>query len=214
MQSGKIITLSVWLMITFNLIIAFGAVWSFQRMSPEIRRVYQRNVVSLNACENMLLAMTGGSPDEQGFRQALSAAENNITERGEKEMLSQIRQELPAWSKGDPAAAETIVQNIRALSDCNKQAIIASAEKTQRLRQTGAWGIVFMTFFFIIAALFFEQRLRRSLLLPLKELDDVLDAGRKGDTFRRCNENLDLSADMKRLFRSVNDLLDSRNRKP
>lgn len=212
MQSGKIITISVWLMISFNLILAFGAVWSFQRMSPEIKRVYERNVVSLEACENMFLALTGKEVDNAGFRKALAAAEDNITEQGEKETLERIRNELPELEKGDFETRERIAKEIRKLSDYNRQAVIASAEKAQRMRQTGAWGIVFLTFFFFIAALFFEQRLRRSLLLPLQEIDSVLEENRNGDKFRRCNDG-DAPSDMKRLFRSINALLDSRDRK-
>ena len=57
MQSGKLITIGVWMMIIFNLLLSFGAVWSLQRIDPEIQRIYQRNVVSLDACEKMLLAL-------------------------------------------------------------------------------------------------------------------------------------------------------------
>ena len=87
MQSGKIITLSVWLMIFFNLLLAFGSVWSFQRMNPEIKRIYERNVVSLSACEEMLMALADERLDRDKFRLALQTAENNITESGEREVL-------------------------------------------------------------------------------------------------------------------------------
>lgn len=211
MQSGKIITISVWLMLSFNLILAFGAVWSFQRMSPEIQRVYERNVVSLEACEDMFLALTGREIDNAGFRNALKAAEDNITEQGEKETLQRIRQSLPELEKGDFDTREKIAKDIRKLSDYNRNAVIASAEKAQRMRQAGAWGIVFLTFFFFIAALFFEQRLRRALLLPLQELDSVLEANGKGDKFRRCNDN-DAPSDMKKIFRAINALLDKKDK--
>ena len=49
MQDGKLITLSVWLLILFNVLLAFGAVWGFQRMDPAITRIYERNVKSLSA---------------------------------------------------------------------------------------------------------------------------------------------------------------------
>lgn len=212
MQSGKIISLSVWLMISFNVILAIVAVWSFQRMSPEIKQVYERNVVSLEACEHMSLALNGEKLDIAGFRNALTKAENNITEDGEKEILAQIRGELPNLEKNVPEAREKIVRSIGQLSLCNREAISKSAERTQRMRQAGAWGIVFMTFFFFIAALLFEQHLRRSLLQPLQEIDSVLEAQRQGDKFRRCSGS-DGSADMKKLFRSINALLDKKNEK-
>lgn len=210
MQSGKIISLSVWLMIAFNLILAFVAVWSLQRMSPEIQQIYEQNVVSLEACENMLLALNGEKIDLPAFRQALENAENNITEEGEKETLARIRSGLTALEKGNPEARKRIVQDIKQLSVYNRQAIRDSAAHTQRMRKAGAWGIVFMTFFFFIAALLFEQRLRRSLLQPLQEIDSVLEAQRQGDKFRRCSST-DASSDMKKLFRSINALLDKKS---
>lgn len=212
MQSGKIITISVWLMISFNLILAFGAVWSLQRMTPEIKRVYERNVVSLEACENMFMALTDEKVDSEGFRKALAAAEDNITESGEEEALTEIKSELIKLENGDPTAKKRIVQEVRKLSGYNRQAVIESAEQAQIKRQAGAWGIVFLAFFFFVVAILFEQRLRRSLLLPLQEIDSVLEAQRKGDKFRRCNE-LSASSDMKKIFRSINALLDSRDRK-
>lgn len=211
MQSGKIITISVWLMITFNLILAFGAVWSFQRMTPELQRVYERNVISLEACEDMFLALTCEKVNTGEFHKALTAAENNITEQGEKETLARIRAALPQLENGNYKTRESIAGDIRELSHYNRQAIILSAEKTQRMRQAGAWGIVFLTFFFFIAAIFFEQRLRRTILRPLKEIDSVLEAQRQGDRFRRCNDT-SASSDMKKIFRSINALLDSRDR--
>lgn len=208
MQSGKIITLSVWLMITFNLFLAFGAVWSFQRMSPEIRRIFERNVISLDACENMLLALAEEKVDMKEFRKALIVAERNITEQGEKESLLHIRKLLTDLGTGNKSARTLVVQEIVKLSEFNKSAIVKSAEKTQKMRQAGAWGAVFMTFFFFMIAIFFEQRLRRSLLLPLQEIASVLEARHKGDQFRRCN-NTYASKDMKNIFKSINELLDN-----
>lgn len=208
MQSGKIISLSVWLMISFNLLLAAGAVWSFQRMGPEIRQIFERNVVSLDACENMFLALADDKPDLEGFRRALGMAERNITERGEEESLKKIRALLHDLENGDLKVKKAMGLAIRELSEYNKRAIIQSAEETQRMRQAGAWGIVFMTFFFFIAALFFEQRLRRALLRPLQEIASVLEAHHQGDKFRRCN-TADASQDMKKLLKSIDALLDS-----
>lgn len=199
-------------MISFNLFLGFGAVWSFQRMSPEIREIFERNVVSLDACENMFFALTGEKADIIGFRRALQAAEKNITEKGEKETLLHIRESLAALERGSQEARKKILGEISKLSFYNRQAIVKSAEETQRMRRAGAWAVVFMTFFFFIAALFFEQRLRRAFLIPLQEIAAVLEAHRQGDKYRRCN-GVDASRDMKELFKSVNALLDSSREK-
>lgn len=208
MQSAKIISLSVWLMISFNLLLAFCAVWSLQRMSPEIVQIYNRNVVSLEACENMFLALTGENVDVKTFQKALNAAEQNITERGEAESLARIRTLFSTLDKENQQIKKELAREIRNLSFYNRRAIVESAERTQKMRQAGAWGLVFLTFFFFIAALLFEQRLRRSLLRPLQEISSVLDSNLKGDKLRRCSCP-DASLDMKKLFRAVNSLLDS-----
>ena len=90
MQSGKFITFGVWLMILFNLLLSFGAVWSLQRMNPEIQRIYERNVVSLDACEKMLLVLAEPAVDMKVFSEALQIAAGNITENGEQETVIRI----------------------------------------------------------------------------------------------------------------------------
>lgn len=209
MQSGKIVTLSVWLMIFFNVLLSFGAVWSLQRI-PEIKGVYERNVVSLNACENMLLQLADKEIDYRKFREALEVAGKNITETGEWEMVREIRLLLDAMENGNADVRSPLVKEIVKLTTCNKKAILDAAQQTQRLRQAGMWGIVFMTVIFFLAALFFEQRLRRTLLLPLQEISSVIEANTQGDRFRRCSL-LHVSEDMRKLFQAINNLLDRRN---
>lgn len=210
MQSGKIITLSFYLMILFNLLLASGAIWSFQRMNPEIRQIYERNIVSLSACEEMLAALSCDKVDPVRFRAALKKAEDNITEKGEKEGLNKIRQLLGELEKGSGNIRTKISTEIIKVTNFNRQGIIHAAMQAQKLRQAGAWGIVFMTLIFFAAALFFEQRLRRTLLLPLQEISQVMDARLQGDKFRRCNM-LYAKEDMKKLFMVINSLLDRKN---
>ena len=207
MQSGKLITLSVWLMIMFNILLSFGAVWSLQRINPEVKSIYERNVVSLDACENMLLQLADGEMDYPQFQLALKQAAGNITEAGEKESVAAIRRLLQTMEDGDMRVKPQLIREIIQLSKYNKQAIINAARQTQRLRQAGMWGIVFMTVIFFLAALFFEQQLRRTLLSPLQEISSVIDANTQGDHFRRCSL-LHTSSDMRKLFQAINNLLD------
>jgi methyl-accepting chemotaxis protein len=206
MRSGKIITLSVWLMILFNLLLSFGGVWSFQRMTPEIQSIYERNIVSVDACEQMLLALTGEQVNTKDFQEALNTAANNITEKGEEKTVREIQTLFNALPQ-DPMLKKDLSEKIVELNNFNKQAIIASAQKAQRLRQAGAWGIVMMTITFFIAAIFFEQKLRRALLAPLQEIASVLDAHKQGDRYRRC-QLPNASSDMKKVLQEINNLLD------
>ena len=207
MYSGKLITFGVWLMIAFNIFLAVGSVWSFQRMTPEIERIYQRNVVSLDACEKMLLAMTADSVDSEQFQNALNIAGNNITENGEQSAIDRIKELFAQLQQGNTEIRPQLTAAVVELNNFNKQAIIDSAQRTQQLRSAGAWGIVFMTMLFFTAAIIFEQRLRRTLLAPLQEISSVMEARSHGDKYRRCSLP-NVSPDIQRLFAALNNLLD------
>ncbi len=209
MQSGKLITFSVWLMIVFNLLLSFGAVWNFQRMNPEIQNIYERNIISLDACEKMLLALTPEQVNTNMFKHALNTAANNITEAGEKETVQKITQLFDALQNGNQTVKSQLTDEIIKLNNFNKQAIVTSAQKTQKLRQAGAWCIVMLTIIFFSIAIFFEQRLRRTLLAPLQEINSVIEANAQGDHYRRC-QLPNASSDMKKLFNNINKLLDRR----
>ena len=211
MQSGKLITIGVWLMILFNLLLSFGAVWSLQRMNPEIKRIYERNVVSLDACEKMLLALAEPVVDRKAFYEALQIAGNNITENGEQETVDRISTLARKLDSGNADERRQLTREIIKLTNFNKSAIIGSAMQAQKVRQAGAWGMVFLTLFFFVAALFFEQRLRRKLLMPLQEISSVMTARTQGDHFRRCNLP-HASQDMKKIFAAINELIDRSNR--
>ena len=207
LRSAKIISLSVWLMILFNLLLSFGAVWHFQRMSPEIKNICDRNVVSLEACEKMLQQLAANEFDQESFQEALDSAAGNITENGEDEKIVDIRKKFQLVKNGNDGEKAGLATAVLELHASNIQAIKEAAEKTQRLRQAGAWAIVLMTLLFFVAAIFFEQRMRRALLTPLEEISSVLEANAGGDRYRRCQES-GTSSDMKKLFQLINSLLD------
>lgn len=209
MHPGKLITLSIWLLILFNLVLAFGSVWSFQRMNPAISRIYERNVKSLDACEDMMLILTDEEVDIDRFNAAFQVARSNITEKGEEQAIRNIQELVDELKAEHKDARRLITREIITLNECNKNAIKNAAEETQNMRQAGAWGIVFLTVLFFLIAIYFEQRLRRTLLMPLQEISDVMRANMQGDKFRRCNL-LHASDEMKKLFEAVNSLLDRR----
>ena len=195
------------LLAAFNLLVSFGAIWSLQRIGPEIRRIYRRNVISLGACEQMLLAMAPEKIEMEKFRAALARAEKNITEEGEKEVIDRIRALLPALAAGRPEALNEAAGEIVKISAFNKRAIADSALKAQRFMQAGTWSIVFLTLVFFLLALYFGRKFLRELLIPLEELSAAMEAFLAGDTLRRCNTPF-AEKEMKKIFRAVNELMD------
>ena len=195
------------LLVAFNLLISFGAIWSLQRIQPQIERIRQRNAVSLEACEEMLQALARGKIEMEQFRQALARAEGYITEKGEREALDQLRALLPELAAGRKEAFDRAVDRIVEISRFNKTAIRKAVGDAQHFRQEGARYIVFLTLFFFLAVLYFGRRFRRELLIPLEELGAAVEAFLAGDTLRRCGLPF-AEEGMKKIFRGVNELMD------
>lgn len=207
MRLGRNIALGAWILIVFNLLLAFGSIWGFLRMAPSIERVNERNARSLEATEKMLIALTDEGFDPDEFESALTLGESNVTERGEREALDAIRKLDLSRIAIDPRTRAEAVAAIVRLADSNRAAMADAAKRTRALCTAGAWGVVFMALAVFCVGIVFEQRLRRGVADPLEELRDVLRAQRGGDRMRRCS-GAPISGDMKELFLNVNELID------
>ena len=63
MSASKSVKFGAWLLIALNLLMAFGSIWVFMRMSPAIETIIARNAVSFEATEDMLAALL--APEEK-----------------------------------------------------------------------------------------------------------------------------------------------------
>ena len=195
------------LLVAFNLLISFGAIWSLQRIEPQIERIRQRNAVSIEACEEMLQALARGKVEMEQFRQALARAEGYVTEEGEREALGRLRALLPGLAAGQKEALNEAVDRIAEISRFNKTAIKKSIREAQHFRLEGARYIVFLALLFFLTVLYFGRKFRRELLIPLEELSSAVEAFLAGDTLRRCSLPF-AEEKMKKIFRGVNELMD------
>jgi hypothetical protein len=199
----------VWLLIGLNILMAFASIGIFLRMAPAIERINFRNARSLEACEQMLVAMAAVDIAKSDFQSALDLAGGNITEPGELEACQQIQRLFLAIQDGDDFLRQQLAQAIVALADRNRVSMNGAAKRAQSLGRAGAWSVAFMALLFFTTSIIFEQRLRRDILDPVRELDVALQAHRNGDFLRRCT-GIGLSKDMKRVFAEVNNLLDQK----
>ena len=136
---SQAIKFGAWAVILLNLLMAFGSIWIFMRMAPAIEVIISRNVLSLEASEEMLaiLGLTGeGAADasaRQAFQAALERAEKNITEQEETELLSRIAKfHLPALA-GERAAKRETVEAIAELGRSNRSAMHRADLRAQEL---------------------------------------------------------------------------------
>lgn len=214
MRFAQSVKMGAWFLICFNLLMAFGSIWIFFRMSPAIEIIIKQNEVSLSECENMLasLAMIKGKDSDmsslkRSFEKALKNAKNNITEKKEPFAIESISENYPKAFEGDFAAKEQTVDSILLLSEINRSAMIVADKKAKQLGYTGAWGVVFMATVIFLIGVIFIRILKRYMINPLEEISSVLSAHKNGDRMRRCS-GFGLPYEIKNLFNELNEFID------
>lgn len=212
MKLARSLNFGAWLIVGINLLMAFGAIGIFNRMTPAIANILSNNERSLQACEEMLAALVfsqckSDAAQIQYFKEALDRAQNNITEANEPEVLALISKFYANAFAGDSQAVRQTTQAILRLGEINRKAMEAADNRATQLGKGGAWGIVFMAGTAFLAGLIFIRYLNRKLLDPLAEIKDVVNANLDGETKRRC-AGADLPGDIRNIFGNLNSLLD------
>lgn len=216
MKVSQSVRFGAWILISLNLLMAFGSIWVFMRMAPAIETIIDQNELSLQACEEMLAALLmkdqhkNGTPSRiESFHHALSRAVNNITEKEEPLALDTIGESYLKAFEGDDAQLRRTVEAILQLGEINRAAMIKADRKARQLGAAGAWGVVFMATVVFLIGILFLRSLKENLSDPLEEIDSVVSAFRKGDTMRRCTAKSP-SRIIRQVFANLNDLLDKR----
>lgn len=214
MHLAKGIIIGAWLLVGINLLMAFGAIGIFMRMTPAIADILSRNEHSLQACEEMLFSVALSSKKgknspklRKNFKSAFERALNNVTEIGESDALDRIEANFVQAFDGDQQAFEATVESIVNLGNINRKAMTIADENAQHLGLGGAWGIVFMAACSFLVGIIFIRYLVQKLLSPLEEIKTVLVAHQNGQTRRRCT-GANLSPDMKAIYGNINSLID------
>lgn len=214
MKVGQNVRLGAWFLIGLNILMAMGSIWVFVRMAPAIEIIILQNERSLQACEEMLLSLSLINPHEPdteqlkaSFNDALTRAENNVTEKEEPLALQSIRLNYPQAFAGDFDARRKTVTAIASLAKINRLAMQTADRKARQLGTGGAWGVVFMASTVFLVGMLFMRSLERNLVTPLAEIHSVIAALRKGNTRRRCT-GTDLAKDVVVVFNELNNFLD------
>lgn len=211
MKLARSVRLGAWILIGLNLLMAFGSIRVFTRMTPAIEVIIDQNGKSLQACEEMLASLAASRP--VGFAEAMQRAQNNLTEKGEAEALREITAHYNAALQGDAAAREQIVDAIVRLGTINRIAMDRADRKARQYGTAGAWGIVFMASALFLIGMLFLRGLAKTLVNPLEEIYAVSIARLNGDLIRRCTGK-DLPKDVRHLYDHLNELLDNSTSKP
>lgn len=215
MTIAQPVRIGLWLLIGLNLLMAFGAIGVFIRMSPAISVIIDQNGNSLEACEDMLTSLaliSGGTEEnmalEKTFVDALTRAQNNITETEEPDVLKLIAHNYSGAFAGQTDARKRTVTAIIRLGKINRDAMVKADHRAKQFGHAGAWGIVFMAAAVFFAGMVFKRSLSNHVIAPLEEIYEVISAHRRGDTMRRCSGS-DLPRDIRIVFGVLDEFLDS-----
>lgn len=214
MRLAKAFCFGAWLVVVINLLMAFGAIGIFTRMTPAIAEIISNNERSLKACEEMLVAMVMGTSKigdtdshQYDFKAALVRAKKNVTEGKEPEAIAIINSHYEAAFNGSEEAVKISTTAILQLSSINRDAMAEADRHAQQLGNGGAWGIVFMAIFSFIIGIVFIRQMNNKLLIPLEEIKTVLLEHQAGEMRRRCT-GINLPSDIRSIFSIINQLLD------
>ncbi len=214
MELRRDLLLAIGTLIIINMAVAFGAIGLFTRMSPAIDRILARNVESIEAAGDLLnvLAITeSGNPvpdkAKHRYEMALQRAAQNAVEPGEETLVNRIRDYSDGALSGNGRDTKRVVDAIEDLIRLNRAAMNREHAEARRLGLAGIWTVVFVATFSFAIGVVTIRRIRTRILDPIGELNDVLSAVNRGDPFRRCHVP-ETSAEVRNIFRLVNELLD------
>ncbi|MBN2706116.1 MAG: hypothetical protein JXR89_06735 [Deltaproteobacteria bacterium] len=213
MKPAQPVRFGAWVLIALNLFMAYGSIWVFMRMAPAIEIIIEQNEVSLQACEEMLAALSlhrvneNDSAPHETFARALRRAQANITENEEPQAIDLISRNFSKAFLGQHHELQETVKAILRLGEINRLAMIKADRKARQLSYAGAWAIVFMATIIFLSGMIFMRSLRKNLYDPIEEIDAVVKAFRNGDVWRRCNDK-NTNKTIRQIFVNLNELLD------
>lgn len=173
------------LLLALQIVTSLAGVMLLGRMSPAVEQILTDNVYSTEAVEEMLEVLATDGEAER-FHDALTRAENNITEAEEVPLLERIGASADGALSGDRRAAKDVIAALRELAQVNRASMRRADARASRLGLAGAWAMALLGFLGFLLALVVTRRIERRLLTPILEVDAVLADARAGDTHRRC----------------------------
>lgn len=206
------ISLGLGALLGLQVITTVGSIRVLSRMSPAVEQIMKENVASQAASEEMLAALTRiesnpGAPLPERFQAGFTRARANVTLGGEAAILDSVEKHAPAAFAGDPMARGILVRALQDLSELNREAMREADERARLLGRAGAWASIALGLTGFWLTISVGRRLRARLETPIVELDETLEAARRGERLRRV-ALIDGPAEARRLADNINWLLD------
>jgi hypothetical protein len=208
------ILIGAWIIIGFNLLVAFGSIGVFARMAPAITIILEQNVRSLEATEVMLSTLAqhhAGAVNKEKlqtrFETAFDTAAGNVTEPEEPGILSRIENNYLAAFRGDRNARLDAVEAIEQLAAVNRAAMIRADVRAGQLGSAGGWSVALMAGIGFTISLVLLRLLQTRVVDPLQEIHAAVTAYHTGDFKRRCSPS-STTRELRSICLTINAIMD------
>ncbi len=84
-----------------------------------------------------------------------------------------------------------------------------AGKKAKKTEKVGIWIILFPSVFIWIIGFTILHRLKKTFIIPIQELNNVVFEYNKGNKMRRCPSNTP-SKDLQKLYDGINQILDNK----
>lgn len=211
------ILIGAWIVIGFNLLVAFGSIGVFARMAPAITIILEQNVRSLQATEAMLSTLAqnhAGAENKESlqtrFETAFSTASGNITEPEEPAVLARIEDNYLDAFSGDQNARMETVEAIEQLAAINRAAMIRADDRAKQLGIAGGWSVALMAGIGFMISLTLLRLLQTRVVDPLREIHAAVTEYHAGDFKRRCCPS-NTTRELRSICTTINAIMDQKD---
>ena len=208
MDFSKRIYYSFIIILVCSTVITIAGIRGFQRLEPFVNTLNSSNTESLYYSEQMLSSIST-KKDLKIFENYLNKARSNETELGEKEIIDDIENTYMLAFKGNKYAEEKIIEELAELSRINRTAMECAGIKAKKMQTVGIWIIIFPSIFIWLIGLTLIERLKKTFIKPIQELNDVIFDYNRGNRMRRC-PSYTITKDFQKLYDGINRILDEK----
>ncbi|HLU49603.1 MAG TPA: hypothetical protein VK116_16005, partial [Planctomycetota bacterium] len=169
-------------LIASNLILGLIAVLLLSRLGPSFERVREERVITFVAAQDMLavLASAAGEPLPPEARTRFQAALERLRTRPKTELeagtLARLSELSSAVLAGDRAGTREVVATLDRWIAEHRRALREQHAELEKLSTGGAWFLVFLTVFIVVATIVIARFIDGRALVPLEEILQVIDA--------------------------------------
>lgn len=203
-------------LVVLSLIFGLGSIALIERIVPAIDNIMNENAVSVSSAVAMLniLNQRQSGTDlvflKSEFLTQLQKAQENITMDDERPILTEIERVVDSLflEARDESLSIRTSQLLLELANLNLDVMASKNAEAKRLGLAGGWAVGVLLIVTILLLLVFKKRVEKTIVVPIENLSEAIQAYLLGNKMRRYTLTHEESLDIKKLAVQANKLLD------